>query len=241
MGNKEIKYEAYTNIGKRRKQEDSMAVSSDNTLFAIADGVGGEENGKLVSQYICNYFTENSAHIFSSESLIQVAIKASKCLSDWAKENGLDKGASTLALLKKVSDGNWVACNVGDSRIYLIDCETQLVINSRDHSFVFEMFENGLITRQDINTHSMRNQITKAYKIGLDLDVGDIRVYNYSSITESHYFLTCTDGLWEIMNESTFKKLMEKKDLKDISDYLNQLIIEQAKDNASYWLVSDGQ
>jgi PPM family protein phosphatase len=238
LGSKKITYDGFTYIGKRKKQEDSMAVSDDDTVFVISDGVGGEANGKLVSQFICNYFITHSENIRNEQSLQTLIVEASHSLEYWARENQIDQGAATLVLLKKINECDWLACNIGDSRIYLLDLGNKVLNHSRDHSLVYELFENGLINEDAILSHSMRNQITKAFKIGNLLDPQDPRMYRYSLFTSSQCFLLCSDGLWEIMSKEIISNVLNFSNFSELTEYLNLIITDRSRDNASYWLVT---
>ena len=39
-------------IGKRLRQEDAYFISKDNHLFAVCDGVGGSQDGRMAAQML---------------------------------------------------------------------------------------------------------------------------------------------------------------------------------------------
>ena len=171
-----MKIELYTplsihEIGKRSNQEDSLwpnKINATDKLFLVCDGMGGHEKGEVASQTVCQslgeWFSKNTKHPFSKEQVSDALSYAYEEL-DKLDSDGLKKMGTTLTLLYLDSNGV-IAAHVGDSRIYHVRPNTgtsdDILYQSRDHSLVFDLFQTGEISYDEMAVHPQKNVITRA-------------------------------------------------------------------------------
>ena len=152
------------------------------------------------------------------------------------EDENLSGMGTTLTLLWFGSETAYLA-HVGDSRCYLLR-DGKLEQVTEDHSMVMEMVKAGIITREQMRTHPMRNVITRA--------VGTDRIIQVDSDElerrEGDVWLICSDGLHGLVDEETIKSVLEDTDMEQAADRLMQLALEGGGgDNISLVLIRDGE
>lgn len=198
-------------LGKRANQEDSIypiegKATENDRLFLLCDGMGGHEHGEVASQSICKSLSSFLLqHAVASEGL------EDKLLSDalaYAYEE-LDKLAiagdtrqmgTTLTLLYFHSKG-CTAAHIGDSRIYHLRPSSHTILyKSRDHSLVYDLYQAGELTYEEMKTFPQKNVITRAMIAG-DRNHPKPDVIHISDIQPGDYFYICSDGMLEQMED----------------------------------------
>ena len=219
-----------TNTGMVRKHnEDSIlalefrlldglgGISAD--LFAVADGVGGNEGGEIASNIALRILAarltkslllpsskknkEGLSHNSISKLLKKGIESANKGVYEdaLARNNGM---GTTLASVLIIDNSAYVA-NVGDSRAYLLDNEGLKQITT-DHSLVASLVAAGEITPEEIYTHPQRNIITRC--LGMQLDV-EVDLFN-KELKPGNSLLLCSDGLWEMVRDNEMNEIILK-------------------------------
>ena len=225
-------------LGKRANQEDSiypiMGKATENDhLFLLCDGMGGHEHGEVASQSICKSLSAFLLqHAVASEGL------EDKLLSDalaYAYEE-LDKLAisgdtrqmgTTLTLLYFHSNG-CTAAHIGDSRIYHLRPSSHTILyKSRDHSLVYDLFQAGELTYEEMKTFPQKNVITRAMIAG-DKNHPRPDVIHISDIQPGDYFYICSDGMLEQMED---EELLDIFAANVCDEEKQQMLISETSDN----------
>lgn len=227
-------------LGQRTNQEDTIfpalgAATSTDRLFIVCDGMGGHEGGEVASQAVCEalssslagYRTEN---LFFNEAVLTKALaQAYQALHEKNAGRQGRKMGTTLTLLL-FHRGGVVAAYIGDSRIYhLRPSKHQLCYCTRDHSLVYDLFDAGVITRQEIKSHPQKNVITRAMMpdetTQAEPDVVFIR-----DVQPGDYFYLCTDGMLEQMDNVDILDIFANASLSD--EEKRAKLLEATSDNA---------
>ena len=225
-------------LGKRANQEDSiypiMGKATENDhLFLLCDGMGGHEHGEVASQSICKSLSAFLLqHAVASEGL------EDKLLSDalaYAYEE-LDKLAisgdtrqmgTTLTLLYFHSNG-CTAAHIGDSRIYHLRPSSHTILyKSRDHSLVYDLYQAGELTYEEMKTFPQKNVITRAMIAG-DRSHPKPDVIHISDIQPGDYFYICSDGMLEQMED---EELLDVFSANVRDEEKQQMLISETSDN----------
>jgi protein phosphatase len=127
------------------------------------------------------------------------------------------------ALINEKSDS--VIASVGDSRAYLVGTDARQV--TKDHTFVEEMVERGLITRDAARVHPERNVVTRI--IGLDPVLPDLVEIHLGDNT----LLLCTDGFSDLFTEQELGLEFRNPDVTSICDNLIKRAKEADGDNTT--------
>lgn len=225
-------------LGKRANQEDSIypiegKATENDRLFLLCDGMGGHEHGEVASQSICKSLSSFLLqHAVASEGL------EDKLLSDalaYAYEE-LDKLAiagdtrqmgTTLTLLYFHSNG-CTAAHIGDSRIYHLRPSSHTILyKSRDHSLVYDLYQAGELTYEEMKTFPQKNVITRAMIAG-DRNHPKPDVIHISDIQPGDYFYICSDGMLEQMED---EELLEVFSANVRDEEKRQMLISETSDN----------
>jgi serine/threonine protein phosphatase PrpC len=175
----------------RDDNEDAFLVAPQLGLWAVADGMGGHENGQLASQSVVaalNKISPAASAVELRESCEEAVVAANAQLQSISAGKGNIIG-STLVLLLIFE--NYYACLwSGDSRLYLIR-DGAISPLTRDHTEVEELMAQGVLTADEAKRWPNRHVITRAIGVSpkpeLDMISGDLRL--------GDTFILCSDGL----------------------------------------------
>ena len=200
-------------IGQRDNQEDAIA-QWDNRLFVLCDGMGGHEKGEVASQTVCqaivSWFEEhiNPDDLFTDDLLKEAIEYAYTELDKYADSTNPRQMGTTLTLLYIHKQGV-TAAHMGDSRIYHIrpysppelggvrgGLKNGLLYQSRDHSLVFDLFQAGEITYEEMQNYPQKNIVTRAMTPGEDNRMRP-DIIHITDIRPDDWFVLCSDGMLE--------------------------------------------
>ena len=175
-------------------------------MFAIADGLGGHEDGQIASEVtirtVASYLLQtvyvplaagqgqNAASVPLNESLAK-AIE----LANRAVRQSTHGGGSTLTAAV-LFDRTAYIVHLGDSRAYLIHAGSVLQL-THDHSLGGRLMEIQGLSAEEVAQLPERHTLYKA--LGQPaLPEPDI---HYHSLAPATHLLLCSDGLWGFVSE----------------------------------------
>lgn len=214
-----------TDTGKIRNiNQDAFFVMPDERIFLVADGVGGHNDGELASRTVMADIAEYVKEHPLSQDADDAAVKeyfgslidlANTHVFSMARRNTPGGMATTLVALflgrKKA-----YAANVGDSRLYLVRDGSIRQI-TEDHTYVNNLIKEGIITKEQAQTHPDKNMITRA--IGAEAKVRPD--YFDFEIQKGDVFVLCTDGLYnEVSDQELCETLISAKDMRTVCSSL---------------------
>ncbi|MGO1523250.1 MAG: PP2C family protein-serine/threonine phosphatase [Nesterenkonia sp.] len=235
-----------SHVGLRRElNEDSFVVT--DTLFAVADGMGGHEAGEVASSVAVQALAEGweaAGGKVGQRQLQQFLDDA-----DVRIREATDSKAGTTLTGAVVIPGHgdaahagpegsgqwqWLVFNIGDSRTYLLN-DGALIRLTRDHSQVQELLDSGMITADEVENHPQRNVITRALGAG-DMWEAD---FTTATVASGQRLLVCSDGLTgEITDEQIGDILNAGRNAQDTVDWLiHQALRNGGRDNVTVILV----
>ena len=236
--------QAIWELGQRNNQEDSIfpafgEATDDDRLFILCDGMGGHEHGEVASQTVCKAMSDTllslSKQSFTDDDLLD-ALQTAYCQLDCLDNSHLRKMGTTLCLLY-FHQGGLTAAHIGDSRIYHIrPKENRILYQSRDHSLVYDLYQAGEISYEEMRTSLQKNIITRAIQPGEENRVRPAIVH-IADIQPDDYFYICSDGMLEQMDNDELCRLLST----DGSDEKKRMQLIAAtsdnKDNHSAYLI----
>ena len=185
---------AATHVGKvRRRNEDLYLVQPQTGLWAVADGMGGEEAGDVASAAVIEALQSIEPPTSAAELLTRCedrVVEVNRQLTDIARERGEGTVIGTTLAMLLTYDDHFACIWAGDSRIYRIRGD-QIEQISRDHTEVQTLVEDGVITAEEAKTWPGRNVITRA--IGV-YDEPELEM-EHGKLTPDDTFVLCSDGL----------------------------------------------
>ena len=218
---------AKTDVGRRRQgNEDSYCLAPEHGLFVVADGMGGHAAGEVASRLAVETIHEWMAKYLGGESVAVVGPEdpacsaesnyllssirlANRVIYDAAQGRQEYAGMGTTVVSILASNDRLTLAHVGDSRIYRVrGDEIQQV--SRDHSFVQQQVDRGIITPEEAEESQYKHMITRALglKESVEIDVAE------RPAEAGDTFLLCSDGLSDLLdNEDILAIVKEHADL----------------------------
>ena len=229
--------QAIHELGQRGNQEDSIypvlgAATTDDCLFVLCDGMGGHSKGEVASGTVCeaigHYFRENvnPGDVMRDESFYKALEYAYRQL-DIKDDNSSKKMGTTLTFLY-FHRGGCTAAHIGDSRVYHLRPATDTILyKSRDHSLVYELYQAGEISFDDMKTHPQKNVITRAMQPGEEARVKP-DIVHITDIKPDDYFYICSDGMLEEMEDDELLSILNNN---ESDEEKRQQLIEATKNN----------
>jgi protein phosphatase len=194
----------------RKRNEDHFLIDEDKHIFVVCDGMGGHKGGDVASRLAVEAIQEN--FIFSVDDEIIPALKAAAQMANriiWEKgisDDTLNEMGTTLTAAV-IYDGILVVAHVGDSSLYLFR-EDQLMKVTRDHTLAEQMFNDGLLKKEDLRSNVYNHVLTRA--VGVESQV-EIDIYQ-EEIHSGDWVLMCTDGLTDMLEDENIYELLKGAD-----------------------------
>lgn len=200
-------------------------VQSQGWLFALADGVGGQEKGEVASRLAVETVVESFRkipkgimHVSLLPKLVQEAnhavfdegnASASRANAAYVDPGGaiLPNGAhmaSTLVLCALRFDSA-VVSHVGDSRCYLFRAG-KLSTLTHDHTMVDEQVRMGIISKADAANHVNRHILTRSLGSEMFVAADTITV----NVLPGDVLLLCSDGLHGYVADEAIQRVLVK-------------------------------
>ena len=142
-------------------------------------------------------------------------------------QNLQGSGIGTTLTLGFLQNKKITIAHIGDSRFYLVR-DGVIKSMTRDHSFVGELVEKGILDQEEAKYHPLRNQITRA--LGYEKDI-QTDFYNID-VRNGDILLFCTDGLTaKISSDELLTMLKEEKELDEILNNMVKLANQRGGDD----------
>jgi PPM family protein phosphatase len=229
---------------KRPLNEDSFLADHERRIFAVADGVGGAEAGEVASQTAVDVLSEAFRHRVGDgedvEDLMELAIqRANSSIHQMAHEHPRFSMMATTIVALHVEGSRATIGHVGDSRLYRLTANGELVRETEDHSIVEEEVRAGRMTPEQAANHPSKNVISRA--LGAE-DVVEVDLKTID-IDEGTSFLLCSDGITRHIPDPELRDLLRSgMDLEALCAELKQRCYQRgAEDNLTAVVVQVGK
>jgi protein phosphatase len=219
----------------RDQNEDSCYSNTQDQLWLVADGVGGNRGGEVASQLAVQTIERRYRQGLSLQEAVMAAHQAIRDTAE--KQNELAGMASTIVAVC-FNDDEYELAWLGDSRVYLID-EHRIEQLSSDHNVANALFQNGDIKQDELFDHPGQHELTQALGQcslqAVPLETGRLQV--------GQCLLLCTDGLSGVLAEreiweSVRRLFSGRQSLDGVADDLLQRVLSKgAPDNVGFTLI----
>jgi serine/threonine protein phosphatase PrpC len=198
-------------------------VQSQGWLFALADGVGGQEKGEVASRLAIEAVLEGFSkipkgimHVSLLPRLVQDANQAvfdtGNAVATRPDPNYVDPGGAILPTAAHMAS-TLVACalrfdsavvsHVGDSRCYLFR-NGNLASLTHDHTMVDEQVRAGIISKDEAASHTQRHLLTRSLGSEMFVAADTITV----NIVPGDVLLLCSDGLHGYVPDPAIQRIL---------------------------------
>ena len=199
---------AESRIGGRAENQDSYGYKETplGFLLTVCDGMGGGPGGKTASSIAVEEIITGIDEANDDEEISNIIIKAIRranmAVIEAANENPSLAGMGSTATVLLLSEQSAFIAHVGDSRVYQIRGGRK-IFRTYDHSMVFELVKQKVITEEQARLSAQSNIITRALGMKPDLEV-DIVERPY---VKGDRFVLCSDGIHGSMPEKELLKM----------------------------------
>ncbi len=218
-------------------------------LFAVCDGMGGQEAGEEAS-YLSSEFcakavagdpgvpspfgSGNGAQRgdllnFLREGCVRVLRQAQEC------ENN---SGSTIVMLLADPKG-FIPANMGDSRLYRLT-STRMTQVSEDHTEVRRLLKIGAITAEEMKTHPRRHMILQYWGMPLGIAPFGPHVGEPIPYVDGEKYLLCSDGLTDMLEDAQIEAILrqDKPETEIAQDLVAAALKNGGRDNVTVIVVT---
>lgn len=208
----------------------------DSLLAAVFDGMGGCSDGEVASRIAASEMYRKKDILFSM-NLTSYVEETNQKLLDQSEGH---KMGTTYAAVSVESD-KYFFSNLGDSRGYLYR-NGKLEQMTKDHNLVQELYECGVLTKEQAMNHPNRHVIYQ-YLGMADEDGMEVILEPFvkgSIVAESKDIcMLCSDGLTDMVDDEKIQEILgETVSLKEKAERLKDCALENGgRDNVTVLLI----
>ncbi|MBV1904526.1 MAG: protein phosphatase 2C domain-containing protein [Pseudomonadales bacterium] len=231
-----ITYSLSTHPGcKHELNEDTIGESASDSLWLVADGMGGHAAGEVASLIAKNTVL---ADVATGATLNDAVLNAHSAVLDAANSKPDQAGMGTTMVAARLEGYVAELVWVGDSRAYLWrDGVLQAV--TTDHSFMQLLIANQQLTPEEAHKHPKRNIVTQV------LGVGEPKPDRVTLRLQCQdWILLCSDGLNdELMDDEIAMVLRDSTDTNSaVTRLIDAACTSGGRDNVSAIVIQyDGE
>ena len=229
---------SFTHTGVvRSKNEDALLALPKSGLWAVADGMGGHEDGDFASSCVIGHLYQLAMHHKGIE-LVQMIPSVIQLANDEILHQssiGASRRIIGTTLVALVLEGENYHCFwSGDSRCYLLRGD-QLHPLTTDHTRAEEMRASGQYTEVEISTNPESHALIHAIGVDQNPFIDCVQGVIY----EGDRFLLCSDGLTKVYDDYELTLRVQNSNIDQVNmDFLSDALVAGAPDNISSVLVS---
>jgi serine/threonine protein phosphatase PrpC len=201
---------ARTDIGiVRSGNEDNYLMLAERGVFIVADGMGGHAAGEVASEMAVRITSGQIGSLrgLSDEDAGERVSAAIRSANDAIFERTLaehdKRGMGTTATVLVLMPRRYLIGQVGDSRAYLLR-RGEFQQLTKDHSYVQEQVDAGLLTPEQARVHPYSNVITRCVGASMDV-VPDIY---FGALEEGDVLLLASDGLTGMLEDEQLTRIL---------------------------------
>jgi protein phosphatase len=229
-----LKYAGMTHVGmKRTHNEDNLCLLAEESLYIVADGMGGHASGEVASamavETVTSFFRmttrdeevtwpfKEEKNLRYDENRLVAGIKFSnQRIFEAAAREARFKGMGTTIVTAFFTQGGAYLGHVGDSRGYRIR-DDRIEQITDDHSLLNDYIKANKLTPEEIEHFPHKNVIVRALgmKETVQVDV------NRLDPKPEDYYLLCSDGLSSMINDDKILEItLNSRDLESACENL---------------------
>jgi len=186
----------------RSGNEDNYLMLADRGVFIVADGMGGHAAGEVASEMAVRIISRELGMLRglsddqAGERVRHAIIEANAAIFDRTLTEHDKRGMGTTTTALILLPQRYLIGQVGDSRAYLLR-NGQFLQVTKDHSYVQEQVDLGLLTPEQARVHPYSNVITRC--IGANAEV--VPDVYFGHLRPGDVLLLASDGLTGMLED----------------------------------------
>lgn len=223
-------------------KEGHGTMESADYVFAVSDGMGGAKAGEVASKIAVEKITRLLPANFAlgasrldsgfSDVLGEVFVRTHEALVELSRFYDECRGMGATLSLCWFMPG-WVAFgHVGDSRIYYLPKDGEMIQITEDQSRVGRLFRSGKINEREARTHPQRSlldQVLGGKTREVEPQIGRV------GWQPGDRFLICSDGLCDGLWNRRIDEMARGEF--DVSRLIDYSVSESGRDNTTAILI----
>ncbi len=196
----------------RSGNEDNYLMLADRGVFIVADGMGGHAAGEVASEMAVRIVSRELGTLRgltddqAGERMRHAVIEANSAIFDRTLTEHDKRGMGTTTTALILLPQRYILGQVGDSRAYLLRDDHFLQI-TKDHSYVQEQVDLGLLTPEQARVHPYSNVITRC--IGANAEV--VPDLYFGHLRAGDILLLASDGLTGMLEDEQLAAILRSE------------------------------
>jgi protein phosphatase len=199
-----------THVGVvRSDNEDAFLLDFRQGVFIVADGMGGHAAGEIASEMAVDIIARELGAVRglspaqAGERIRRAIRSANAAIFDRTLAEADKRGMGTTTTVLLLFARQYLIGQVGDSRAYLLrnGAFQQL---TKDHSYVQEQVDAGLLSLEQARTHPYSNVITRC--VGANEEV--IPDLYFGTLQSGDVLLLASDGLTGMLEDEQLAAIL---------------------------------
>ncbi|MGN8274433.1 PP2C family protein-serine/threonine phosphatase [Pseudomonas sp. SMN5] len=233
---KAFKSASKSHVGMVRQiNEDACLDLPENGLWVVADGMGGHAAGDYVSSLIVDSLRNIAVGRSLDEYVAALQtdlLRVNAAVREETANRGVTMMGSTVVVLA-TRDLRGMCLWAGDSRLYRLR-DGVLESISRDHSYVQDLQDSGLLSEAEARVHPRANIVTRAIGVEAQLNLALVELL----LVPGDSYLLCSDGLNKTVEDEEIREVLSHDEPGEIASSLVSLgLMRGAPDNITVVVV----
>ena len=227
-----LQFVARTDVGQVRDHNEDFITENERLGFAVlADGMGGLNAGEVASSMAVHLLVDELAQYRNGKSkltpeqkgeeklpvqarVVRKAVeKANETVFETSQTQPQCQGMGTTVVVAYYYNNRVAVAHIGDSRMYRLR-NNEMEQITKDHSFVQELIDKGLFTKEEARVSSKKNVVTRALGVSPNVEVE----VNEHQVEPGDIYLMCSDGIHDLLPDDEIEAAMQ-----EFSSNLNEL------------------
>ena len=229
----DVEFFQLTDVGcVRDENEDAIAYwpHEDGLLFAVADGLGGHNAGQVASALALEVFAREMDRAPGSWTVSKRLRRAIQEANLNIHQKGITvpelRQMGTTFTASALVGGTLVTAHVGDCRLYRMR-DGQLTQLTKDHTWVWEQVEYGILSPEEARTHPRRHMITRCLGPNLLVSIDVLQ----SDLKPGDVLAQCSDGIHSKISDADITEVLRTQPPEAACHTLVQLAREHGGDD----------
>jgi len=200
-----------THVGVvRTGNEDSFLLDYKGGIFMVADGMGGHAAGEVASEMAVKIIARDLGSLrglsdaMAATRMRQAIRSANQAIFERTLSEHDKRGMGTTTTVMALFSRRYLIGQVGDSRAYIFRNGILQQV-TKDHSYVQEHVDAGLLSPEQARTHPYSNVITRC--VGANEEV--VPDIYFGTLDQGDIILLASDGLTGMLEDEHLSRILQ--------------------------------
>lgn len=220
-----------------KSSRDSLSGNCNSSLFAVCDGMGGEEHGEIASLIAVQNLSDMNGDRNRKE-ITDGLLRINRNIDIKRRELGCHNMGCTIAALH-INGSKALAYNVGDSRVYLFR-EGKLKQLSQDHNETSNLVSGGIVSEEAAKKDPGFHVLIQYLGVPEDEFIIEPHFSDDIKIRDGDKFLICSDGVTDMLSEDMISEIMKQDSTPDViaENMISASLKQGGRDNITALVIS---